>query len=844
MKKLILLSLFFTVLSAFFAVFYFQVSDNGVASVNHPRLQNGKTFDKATHAAEYFKYRRRSRADKNGNIPIDGLIKAKKHIDQMMGASRDAGLWEWNWLGPSNIGGRIRTILPDPNNASVLWLGSVSGGIWKSTNSGASWTPVDDFMTNLAITSMVFDPSSTSIMYAATGEGFGNADALPGAGIFKSTDGGVTWNQLASTNNNNFKYVNRLAAHPDSAGVIYAATKTKQVYKTTDGGTTWVLKINTATVPADIKVDPNNPNEVIVGCYGDVYLSGDYGETWTNQATGATNKLPFDGGRCEVSFCPSNPDKIYVSMDRNLGEIWRSTDNGVTWTLRNTGSNYFGGGSGQGWYDNALWVCPSNSERIVVGGIDLYRSTNGGTSITKISDWHDYHNGGSANSAHSDQHFIVEAADFNYTTNPEVYFGNDGGIQKTNDIWTVSQNSGWVNLANTSLGITQFFGGAAANDGSIIVGGAQDNDKLRYKSSGSWSGPNNWYQATTGDGGYAAINYNNNNIVYGEYVYLAILKSTNGGDNYSTAFSGILDTNNYLRALFIAPFSMDPNNPAILVAGGSRIWRTTNSAGNWSQIRAEIGSYINSQGKTEYYKCSAIDIDYGNSALIWVGYDNGHVAYTANTGTSWTRVDNNDGGLPNRYVTDIAINPNNSNQVFVTFGGYNNDNVWYTPDAGVTWENRSGTAPNDLPALQVNTVRYHPSNSNWVYIGTDLAVFATQDRGLNWSTVTNYNGNEGPVNTEVSELFWQGNEFLIAATHGRGMYRTAGPPYKIYVDGTAPAGGDGSQSFPFQTVAEAIAVAGPGATISIETGTYNESQIITFQNEGYVIVTNGAVVIK
>ncbi|NOX85693.1 MAG: hypothetical protein GXO86_06980 [Chlorobi bacterium] len=528
-------------------------------------------------------------------------------------------------------------------------------------------------------------------------------------------------------------------------------------------------------------------------------------------------------------------------MDRNGGEIWRSTDNGSIWTRQYEGIDYLGT---QGWYDNALWVCPTNSERIIVGGIDLYRSTNGGAGITKISDWHDYHNGGSANSAHADQHFIVEAADFNYTTNPEVYFGNDGGIQKTNDVWTVSQNSGWVNLANTSLGITQFHGGAAANDGSIIVGGAQDNDKLRYKSSGSWSGPNNWYQATTGDGGHAAVNYNNNNIVYGEYVYLSIKKSTNGGDSYSNATSGLTDAGNGLRALFISPFSMDPNDPTILVGGGSRIWRTTNSAGNWSQIRAEIGAYINGDGNTEYYKCSAIDIDDGNSAIIWVGYDNSQVAYTTNTGTGWTRVDNNDGGLPNRYVTDIAINRYNSNQVFVTFGGYNNDNVWYTPDAGVTWENRSGTAPNDLPALQVNTIRFHPYNSNWVYVGTDLGVFATKDKGLNWSVITNYNDNEGPVNTEVAELFWQGNDFLIAATHGRGMFRTAAPPYKIYVDASAAPGGDGSSAHPFQTVYEAAQVYGPGTTISIETGTYNETQIVNLMREGYIIVTNGSVIIQ
>lgn len=796
-----------------------------------------------TNAAGYLEYRRASRADKNGNIPMDGLVRAKKHIDGMRNSQRDAGLWEWDWLGPSNIGGRIRAILPDPNNANVLWIGSAGGGIWKSTNSGSSWTPINDFMSTLSITSLVFDPSTTNTMYAATGEGFHNSDALPGAGIFKSTDGGDTWDQLPSTNNADFTYVNRLAAHPnpDSAGILFAVTSdvtiggTNAIWKTEDGGVTWDQKLATPELTLQVLYDPNNHNELMVGGKGFLFLSDDYGETWTDQATGAVDKLPSVNGRYEASFAPSDVNKLYVSIDRNDGEIWRSIDNGVTWSLRYTGIDYLSAG----WYANTIWVCPTNSERIIVGGLDLYRSMDGGTTITKISDWRYYHNANDDSlSAHADHHIIVEAADWNNSTNPEVYFGNDGGIQKTNDVWNVTEYSGWENLANTSLGITQFFGGAAAPDGSIIVGGAQDNDKLRYKKSGTWSGVNNWYQAQTGDGGYAAINYNDYNIVYGSYIRLKIKKSTNGGDTYFNSITGLTDATNANLCLFIAPFSMDPTNPARLVAGGSSIFLTTNDADNWSSIKSSVG-----------VKCSAIDIDHIDNDIIWVGFTNGRVEKSSFDGANynWTRLDENGVGLPDRYVTDIAINPNNSNQVFITLGGYNNDNVWYTDDGGTTWINRSGTAPNNLPALQVNTVRFHPSNSNWVYIGTDLGVFASEDKGQNWSVVTNTNaenGNEGPVNTEVSELIWQGDEFLIAVTHGRGMYRTAGPPYKIYVDAGAAAGGDGSQSNPFQTIAQAVAVAGPGATISIESGTYNENEIITFQNQGYIIVTNGGVVIQ
>ena len=805
--------------------------------------------DMPTDAEGYLRYRKASRADAKGNIPMGALIRAKEHMARMNNSQRDAGLWEWDWLGPSNIGGRIRTILPDPNNANILWIGSVSGGIWKSTNRGSSWSPVDDFMSCLAITSMVFDPSSINIMYAATGEGFGNIDALPGAGIFKSTDGGSTWNQLATTNNADFKYVNRLAAHPnpDSAGVLFAVTSrvnstgTNAIWKSNDGGLTWHFKLSRNSPIYQVIYDPNNHNELLVAGKGFLLLSYDYGESWENQAVGGT-KLPFSNGRYEASFCPSNVNKLYVSIDISDGEVWCSTDNGATWSLRSTGVDYF---NGQGWYNNCIWVSPNNSNRIIVGGLDLYRSTDGGSSLTQISNWRNYHNGGDANSAHCDQHCIVEAADWNITTNPEVYFGNDGGIQKTNNVWNVSDSTGWINMANTSLGISQFFGGAAAPDGSIIVGGSQDNDKLRYRKSGNWSGAGAWFQSTTGDGGNAAINYNNTNVIYGEYIYLSIRKSTDGGDTYFSASSGLSDAWNKFRSLFIAPFSMDPNDPSILVAGGSRIFRTTDDAGIWTQIRPDLGM---NAGNLYYILCSSIDIAKNNSAIIWAGYDDGQLAYTNNTGTSWNRVDENGIGLPDRYLTDIAINPNNSNQVFVTFGGYESDNVWYTPDAGATWENRSGAVPNELPSLQVNTVRFHPVKSNWVYIGTDLGVFSSSDKGVNWSVITNPNyggnGNNGPVNTEISELFWQGDEFLIAATHGRGMYRTAGPPLTIFVDQNASPGGNGNQAHPFKTIAEAAEVAGPGTTISIESGIYNESQIILLQNEGFIIITNGDVVIQ
>jgi photosystem II stability/assembly factor-like uncharacterized protein len=763
------------------------------------------------------------RADEQGHVPMDGLIRAKEHIDRMRSQIRDGGIWDWQWLGPGNVGGRVRTILTHPIVPGRMWIGSVAGGIWRTDNDGQSWTPVDDFMVNLAVTSMVIDPTNPSTLYAATGEGFYNGDALPGAGIFKSTDGGVTWGQLASTNDPNFRYVNRLAHHPASSGALFAATRSGGVQKTTDGGSTWSLALSIDDA-ADVKIDSGNPNRVLVGTwgyapffeFGEVHYSTNGGTSWSNETSGAPNKLPASGGRCEVAFAGNG--FMYVSMDQNGGQVWRSTDQGATWTLRSSGVNYLGG---QGWYDNTIWVDPFDPNFVIVGGIDLWRSTNGGSTFTQISTWPQYHTG---LSAHADQHTVIPHPSYNGTTNRRVFVGNDGGIQTANNIATVSLTSGWTNLAN-NLGITQFYGGATSPDGSRMIGGSQDNDNLRYTTAGGTT----WYQAETGDGGYCAIDFTNPMILYGEYIHLQIEKSTNGGDSYFAATNGLQDAGSG-NSLFIAPFVMDPSNASTLVAGGRSIWRTVNGAGLWTAIRGpQVGTPFG----------SALAIPLQSSSTIWVGYNNGLISKTTDGGSNWTNVD---GGVPNRFVTDIAISPSDPNHVIVTLSGYNPDNVWLTTDGGLSWENRSGAPPHDLPALHVSTVVYHPSASNWIYIGTDLGVFASEDLGLTWSATPRYPNNEGPVNVEVDDLFWYGGQYLVAATHGRGMF-VSRPLSVVFVDVSYSGPEDGSQTKPYNTIHEGIAAAGHGTILVVRTGIYREAPL-SLTKRGWVMANHGTVRIQ
>jgi len=811
--------------------------------------------DEPKNPGERERFRRQQRLDDRGGIAADALLEARRQLDQMPvlqpgdGLNKDASLWSWSWLGPGNVGGRIRSILTHPGQPSTLFIGSVGGGIWRSLAAGLSWAPMDDFMPSLAVSSLAMRPGTPSVLYAATGEGFGNYDGLPGAGIFRSADGGLTWGHLATTNpagDESWRWVNRLATHPTQPDWLFAITSDGRVWRSMDQGSGFTQVLATGQGGRDIKVHPSLGQYVAVGTTGGVWTSAGSGAagTWTFQSTGAAGKLPSGGGRAELAFAAGTPVTIYASIDRNKGEIWRSTDAGATWSLRSTGFQYLGN---QGWYNNTIWVDPLLSDRIVFGGIDLWRSTSGGASPVRISDWSLYHIGGL--SAHGDNHAIVPHAQYDGFFNTTVYVGNDGGIQRADDIWSVIPTSGWTNLAN-GLGITQFLGGAAAPDGSRIIGGTQDNDTLRYLPSG---GANGWYQAETGDGGACAIDYQSPSRLYSEYTELLIEKSTDGGNTYASAVSGLTDAGNCCNAVFIASFRLDPNDPHFLVAGGTSVWRATNYASSWSAIRGPITDGTWSSGKcdppgapttcanAQNPRVTALAIAKGDSGVIWAGYESGRVSRTLDGGSVWANVDSN---LPDRFVTSIAIHPWDKNQVFVTFGGYQQQSIWYTPDGGQTWADRTGTAPYTLPAVQLNSVVFHPAQPNWVYVGTDLGVLASEDLGVTWSKLPLIPGvgHEGPVNTEVAELFWQGGQHLIAATHGRGMYR-ATPFAVLYVDRLHVGAEQGTFELPFKTVAAAQAAATPGSVIAIKGETYPEAPL-TFTSSGTLQAVGGVVIIR
>jgi photosystem II stability/assembly factor-like uncharacterized protein len=739
-------------------------------------------------------FRRRQQRDEQGLIPLGALLNAVSELDSTRHRTSTApnvagvptggrvrpsallpglaGLHDragWTSIGPGNIGGRTRSVLIHPTNPRLLFAGSVAGGIWRSDNGGDTWEPVDDFMANLAVSCIVMDPNNPDLMYAGTGEGFFNLDSIRGAGIFRCLDG-TTWQQIPSTRGPEFQNVNRLALSSDGT-VLLAATGYGLLRSDDPDRLVWTKALTIGM--ADVKCHPTNAQRAVAGglSNGEAYYTLDGGLTWK----AATHATPWEG-RVELAYARRRPATVYASVNVRSGEIWRSTNSGTSFTRRGSlnidgdSANYLGD---QGWYDNVLWASdPTNSNLLIVGGVDLWRSTDGGNTLHDISSWWD------DQSAHADQHCIIADPGYDGTTNRIVYFGNDGGIYKTNDVATVGNDaqpprvSGWIELVNT-YGVTQFYGGAGNSASGTIIGGAQDNGTLRYTPA---SGTEGWTSMFGGDGGWCAADPTDQQYFYGEYVFLNIHRSSDGGQS-SEYISGMFwNGNDYVwkplpyripdakngTALFIAPFIMDPNQPNRLLAGGASLWRTndakrpntTSTGPAWASIKNNIGSYI-----------TAIAVAPGASDVIWVGHENGQLYRTLNgtaPGPIWQRMDSQ-GPKPvstGRYCTGLTVDPGSSDTVYVSFGGYVRGNVWKTTDGGATWSNL-GMA---LPEAPARAITVHPTKSNLVYTGTEVGLFASEDGGATWSPT-----NEGPTNCSVEDLFWMGT-VLVCVTHGRGMF--------------------------------------------------------------------------
>lgn len=705
---------------------------------------------------------------------------------------------QWTELGPNNVGGRIRAIVIDPRNANRIYIGAATGGVWLTENAGQSFRPLTETLPNLSIGALAMSPANPDVLYAGTGENFAG---FAGMGIFRSTDGGTTWGFLSSTSNDanvnsqaaEWGAVNRIAVSPANPNLILAATATVAsrlrgaIMRSTDGGASWtrialaagsVLTTgpntnfgnSTPPVPMDIQFDPTNPNNVLAGtANGHMYYSRDAGLSWTQTAPLVSQiKGRNTSARAEIAWARSRPGLVYISLDNTpdatgaRGEVWKSEDSGATWTFLSTPKHL----NEQGDYDNAIWVDPTNENHIIVGGLDLYQSQDGGILFNKISDWRFGTPG--ARQPHADHHQIVSVPNFS-AGNPVVYIGNDGGLYRANNVFAVgpdSSNSAWQNL-NNGLNVTQFYGGAGSRAaGGRIIGGTQDNGALELAQGQTWA------RTAGGDGGYAAVDPVDDTTIYGEYVFASVHRKV-GGDIRQYICAGITEAlqnegstiycgaNATEETNFISPFILDPNSRDRMYVGANSLWVTNNVRGatpTWTAIKPPIGT------KADGRFINAIAVAARDPNIIYVGHSvNGSIYKTTNglaATPTWTQVDS--AQQPAATVTRLTIDPDNPNRVWVTFSGFSSSRVWVTNDGGATWTN----IHNNLPNVTINDIKRHPSQANWLYVAAANGVYTSENGGQTWSAT-----NDGPNGVRVRELFWYDQSTLIAATYGRGMFR-------------------------------------------------------------------------
>ncbi len=715
-------------------------------------------LERAVNPHEARRWRHLRWQDERGEVAPDAWRRAimQRRGNVAYWAARGAGgiaPERWTERGPFNVGGRTRSLVVDPDNHNRLWAGAVSGGIWYSPNAGGSWTPVDDWMSNLAICCMVMDPTDPDVIYAGTGEGFFNADAIGGQGIFRSTDRGLNWSQLPSTAG--WDTVNRIAVSHENSDLILASQRYGGIFRSTDGGETWANP-QWAQGSFYVAFDPTNAAKAVAHLidydwdlnqwFHRAIYSTNGGLTWSTAA--GLEALYGFGSRIELAYAASDPRIVYASCATNGGKIWRSTDGGRSYQLQTLN----GYSTGVNWYANPLWVDPTDPDVLVTGGYDFYRSMDGGVTLTRIS-------AGYMMTAqpHVDNHFITHTPGYDGIGNRRVYVCTDGGVWRTNDIYTASTNSGWINR-DRNYRTTQFYGAAGDGETGLIIGGTQDNGTLR-----SISGSDDAHLMFGGDGGFCAVDPTDPNYCYGEYIFLQIHRSTDGGLTAGYIFDGIADAGN--SANFIAPFILDPNDPDTMLAGGRRLWRTNDvkhiAGPTWQEIRGPGSDHI-----------SAISVSPGDSDIIWIGLNNGEVHRTTDgtaVNPTWTAVDANlppDNPLPDRYIERILIDPDHRDTVYVALGGFSPDNLWRTRDGGRTWVDVTGSGATGLPNAPINGLTRHPDRPDWIYVGTEVGVFASIDGGENWSTT-----NDGPADASVDELvFLHNSATLLAATHGRGLF--------------------------------------------------------------------------
>jgi len=674
----------------------------------------------------------------------DGYIKSQHDSRSTHGS--------WTFLGPTSCAeglGRLNAIAFHPSDPNVMYVGSSNGGVWKTINGGLSWSNVSPNIPLLSIADVKLSPSNPNVVYILTGDGDPSPEEIEAhgqteissIGILRSTDGGATWYPTGFSFEHPSAIIPiKLLIHPSNVSIQYVASQ-NGLYRTTDHWATWAIELNQPTF--DIEFKPGNPDIMYAGSDNQMYKSTDGGDTWYNINDPDFSNMS-QGSRVELAIAPNNSNVVYALAGNWNGFLAffesQSEGNNNSWTLRNNSATSLGSFTD---YCVGLAVDPTDWTDVFGGMQWINKSTNQGTVWSSIVD--DF--------VHADIHDVAYV-------NGALWVCGDGGLYKS-----TNEGNSWSEII-TGLGITEVYRIAGTPEyGNLYFMGCQDNSTMRR------DGPTSTFeQVNDGDGTTCLIDYTDLDIVYASSQNGGFSKSTNSGDSF-------FDLDVPGTGAWISPMIMDPGNHERLFAGKNDVYRSDNGGDDWFNIFAPSSlDPVNclAQGTSNpnrLYASTADLLARCDNALGPPGYD-------------WTGIS---AGLPDLFITGIAVDPNNSARVFICYSGYDDgDKVYRSNNLGDDWINLSGSLPN----IPINCIEFHENglHNDALYIGTDIGVFYRDNELGDWIYFSN-----GIPAVNISDLYINPNtNTLTAGTYGRGLWRSdlyTGCVSDITLTGSSPNNG-------------------------------------------------------
>jgi len=733
---------------------------------------------------------------------LDGKARlaAFQKFTEMQSASSFKDM-KWQFLGPNNISGRCTDVaVVEPKGKSyVMYVATASGGVWKTENEGETWVPVFEQQVSTAIGDIAIDPTDPQVVWVGTGEANIFRSSQSGCGIYKSDDGGKSWRHKGLENTFT---IARIVIHPKNPDIIFVAASGHEwttnpdrgVFKTTDGGNTWqkVFFVNDMTGAIDLVMDPSDPNTLYAATWqrirkkwNDPRNETDYtgsgiwkttngGKTWDPINAGLP-EAKFRG-RIGIDIARSNPKVLYAFIDNyeisrpaeqgaesdSYGRprggaikgatVYRSDDRGKSWTqvsgLTNETKRYMERHSATyGWVFGQIRVDPTDENTIYTMGLGLNVSTDGGKTFKNLRGMHSDHHG-----------LWIDPQNPDYLVNC-----NDGGI-----VISYDKGKTWKQCTDNLPAVQFFTLNYDMGTPFKVYGSVQDH--------GSYCAPVNltrgrdripaveWENAPGGEGSNHAIDPRDPNLVYSAGFYGSISRSNESAREYKNILPRVFENEPALRGQWLAPFILSPHNPDIVYHGMQYLFMSTDRGSTWKQISPDL-TYNDPKkmGDISFQTLFSISESPLKFGLIYAGTDDGRLHLTKDGGATWTELTGK--LVPERWISRVVASQHKMSRVYVTQNGKRNDDfqvyIWKSDDYGQTFRDISS----NIPLGPVNVIREDPSNPDILYAGTDLSVFVSTNGGDSWEVLGNL------PTTYVHDLIVHPRDNIIAvATHGRGVW--------------------------------------------------------------------------